>query len=59
MSPEVALHRAEKTKFEKNSEGVRSRPDIRFIPFVITKFGTLGGHATAFYHGDGQAGSRL
>jgi hypothetical protein len=30
--PEVALRRAEKTKFEKYSEGVRSRPDIRFIP---------------------------
>jgi hypothetical protein len=29
----VAIRRAEKTKFEKYSEGVRSRPDIRFIPF--------------------------
>jgi hypothetical protein len=47
-SPEVALRRAEKTKFEKYSEGVRSRPDIRFIPFAIMKFGTLGGHATTF-----------
>jgi hypothetical protein len=47
-SPEVALRRAEQTKFEKYSEGVRSRPDIRFIPFVVTEFGTLGGHATAF-----------
>jgi hypothetical protein len=47
-SPEAALHRAEKTKFEKYSEGVRSRPDIRFIPFAVTKFGTLGGHATTF-----------
>jgi hypothetical protein len=46
-SPEVALSRAEKTKFEKYSEGVRSRPDIRLIPFVVTEFGTLGGHATA------------
>jgi hypothetical protein len=46
-SPEVALRRAEKIKFEKYSEGVRSRPDIRFIPFAVTKFGTLGGHATA------------
>jgi hypothetical protein len=27
---------------------VRSRPDIRFIPFAVTEFGTLGGHATAF-----------
>jgi hypothetical protein len=35
-------------KFEKYSEGVRSRPDIRFIPFAITEFGTLGGHAMAF-----------
>jgi hypothetical protein len=46
-SPEVALRRAKKNKFEKYSEGVRSRPDIRFIPFVVTEFGTLGGHATA------------
>jgi hypothetical protein len=45
-SPEVALRRAE--KFEKCSEGVRSRPDIHFIPFAITEFGILGGHATAF-----------
>jgi hypothetical protein len=46
--PEVALRHAEKTKFEKYSEEVRSRPDIRFIPFPVTGFGTLGGHATAF-----------
>jgi hypothetical protein len=46
-SPEAALRCAEKTKFEKYSEGVRSRPDISFIPFAITEFGTLGGHATA------------
>jgi hypothetical protein len=48
-SSEVALRHAEKTKFEKYSEGVRSRPDIRFIPFAVTEFGTLGGHATAFF----------
>jgi hypothetical protein len=48
MFPEVALRSAEKTKFEKYSEGVRSRPDIRIIPFAVTEFGTLGGHATAF-----------
>jgi hypothetical protein len=47
-SPEAALRRAEKTKSEKYSEGVRSRPDIRFIPFAVTEFGTLGGHATTF-----------
>ena len=47
-SPEVALRHAEKTKFEKYSEGLRSRPDIHFIPFAVTEFGTLGGHATAF-----------
>jgi hypothetical protein len=47
-SPEVALRRAEKTEFEKYSEGVRSRPDIRFIHFAVTEFGTLGAHATAF-----------
>jgi hypothetical protein len=39
----------EKTNFEKYSEGVRSRPDIRFIPFAVTGFGTLGGRATAFF----------
>jgi hypothetical protein len=27
---------------------VRSRPDIRIIPFAVSEFGTLGGHATAF-----------
>jgi hypothetical protein len=47
-SPEVALRHVEKTKFEKYSKGVRSRPDIRSIPFAVTEFGTLGGHATAF-----------
>jgi hypothetical protein len=47
-SPEVALRRAQKAKFEKYSEGVRSRPDIRFILVAVTEFGTLGGHATAF-----------
>jgi hypothetical protein len=46
-SPEVPL-RCEKTEFEKYLEGVRSRPDIRFIPFAVTEFGALGGHATAF-----------
>jgi hypothetical protein len=29
------------------SKGVRSRPDVRFIPFSITEFSTFGGHATA------------
>jgi hypothetical protein len=47
-SPEVALRRADKTKFDKYSEGVRSRPDIRFIPFAVAEFGTLGGHTMAF-----------
>jgi hypothetical protein len=46
-SPEVTLRRAKKTEFEKYSEGVKSRPDIRFIPFAVTEFCTLGGHATA------------
>jgi hypothetical protein len=27
---------------------VKSRPDISFIPFAVTEFGTLGGLATAF-----------
>jgi hypothetical protein len=47
-SPEVALRDAQQTKFEKYSERVRSRPDIRFIPFAVTEFGTLGSNATAF-----------
>jgi hypothetical protein len=47
-SPEVALRRAEKTKIEKYSEGVRSRPDIRFTSFAVTEFGAFGGHVTAF-----------
>jgi hypothetical protein len=47
-SPEVALRRAEKTKFEKYSERVRSRPGIHFIPFAVTEFGSPRGHATAF-----------
>jgi hypothetical protein len=46
-SPEVALRRAEKANFEKYSEGVRIRPDIRFIFFAVTEVLTLGGHATA------------
>jgi hypothetical protein len=45
LSPEVALRSAERTKFEKYSEGVRSRHGIRFTPFAVTEFGTLGGHA--------------
>jgi hypothetical protein len=44
----VALRHVEKAKFEKYSKGVRSRPDIRFIPFAVTEFATLGGHAMAF-----------
>jgi hypothetical protein len=47
-SPEVALRGVEKTKVDKYSEGVRNRPDIHFIPFAVTEFGTLDGHATAF-----------
>jgi hypothetical protein len=47
-SLEVSLRRAEKTKFKKYAEGVWSRPGIRFTPFAVTEFGTLGGHATAF-----------
>jgi hypothetical protein len=34
--------------FEKYSKGVRSRPDIRFIPFAVTEFCALGSHATVF-----------
>jgi hypothetical protein len=47
-SPDVALRRAEKTKVDENLKGVRSRPDIRFIPVEVTEFDTLGGHAMAF-----------
>jgi hypothetical protein len=35
-SPEVTLRRAENIKFEKYSEGVRSRPDMLFMPFAVT-----------------------
>jgi hypothetical protein len=35
-----------KTKFEKFSEEVWTRPNIRFIPFTVTEFGALGDHAT-------------
>jgi hypothetical protein len=47
-SPEITIRRAKNTKFEKCSEGLRSRPDIRFTPFAVTEFGILGGHAMAF-----------
>jgi hypothetical protein len=47
-SLELSLSRVEKTKSEKYSEGMRSRRYIRFIPFAVTEFGALGGHATAF-----------
>jgi hypothetical protein len=47
-SPDVALCRADNAAFEKYYEGVRSRPEIRFIPFAVTKFDALGGHTTAF-----------
>jgi hypothetical protein len=49
-SPEAALSRVETTKFEKYSEGVRSHPDIRFIPFAVTELGAVDGHATAVGH---------
>jgi hypothetical protein len=48
-SPEAALSCDEKTKFEKYSEGMRSRPVIRFIPFAVKEFDALGGRATAFF----------
>jgi hypothetical protein len=44
-SPEVAISRVKKTKFEKYSEGVRTCHDIRFVPFAVTEFRALGGHA--------------
>jgi hypothetical protein len=50
-SPPISLsrrRRAQKTKFNKYSEGVRSHPDIHFIPFAVSEFVTLGGYATAF-----------
>jgi hypothetical protein len=47
-SPDVTQCGVEKTKFEKYSEGERSRPDIRFILFAVTEFGAFGGHTTAF-----------
>jgi hypothetical protein len=47
-SPDVALCRGEKTNFDQSSERVKSRPEPRFVPFAVTEFGALGGHATAF-----------
>jgi hypothetical protein len=38
---------------------VRSHRDINLIPFAVAEFGSLGGHATAFFDRVGQAGSRL
>jgi hypothetical protein len=40
-SPHVVLRRAEKTKFENNSEEVRRSHDIRLIPFAVTEFGAM------------------
>jgi hypothetical protein len=57
-SPEVSLRRAEKTKFAKYSEGVRSRPDVRFIPFVFMEFGTQRPRH-GFLDGASQGGRRL
>jgi hypothetical protein len=48
-SPDVSLYCAENTKFDKYSEGVRSRPDTRAIPFEGTELGALGDHATDFF----------
>jgi hypothetical protein len=48
-SPEAALSCVEKTKFEKYWEAVRSRPEIRFIPFAPTEFGALNCNATVFF----------
>jgi hypothetical protein len=44
------LHAVPKRQSSKisRSEGVTSRPDIHFIPFAVTEFSALGGHATAF-----------
>jgi hypothetical protein len=52
LSPslEVVISRAKMTKVEKYSDRVRSRTNIRFIPFAVTEFSTLGGHATSFLH---------
>jgi hypothetical protein len=47
-SHEVALRRAEETKLEKYSDGVRSRLDIRFVPFAVAEFGALDGYAAVF-----------
>jgi hypothetical protein len=47
-SPEAAhISSTEKTKLDKyQAMGVRSRPDIRLIPFDFKEFGALRGHAT-------------
>jgi hypothetical protein len=56
-SPEVALRHGEKIKFEKYSEGVRSRPDIRFTPFVVTWYSWRARYD--FLDGASQAGNRI
>jgi hypothetical protein len=58
-SPEATLNRAKKTKFDKYSERVRRRPDIRFIPFAITEFGGSRRPPHCIFLRDGQAGNRL
>jgi hypothetical protein len=58
-SPEVALRRAENIEVQKYSEGVRSRPDIRFTPFAVTEFGTPLRPRHGVFDMAGQARSRL
>jgi hypothetical protein len=54
-----AIRRAERTKFDNYSEGVKSRPGIRLISFAVTEFDAFGGYATTFFDRDGHVGSRL
>jgi hypothetical protein len=47
-SPPKSLDALMRRQYREVLGGVRSRPDIRFIPFAVTEYGTLGGHPTAF-----------
>jgi hypothetical protein len=59
-SPEVALRRAEETKFETNSEGVRSQSPRHPLHSICSNGNWYSRRPRhGFLHGVGQAGSRL
>jgi hypothetical protein len=46
--PELFYAVLRKPRSRSTRRGSGVAPEIRFIPFAVTEFGTLGGHATAF-----------